>query len=266
MKNKDFFEKHQNKMMFNLEYNSFCNIIGYDTKREDLLVIAIHPNEGDLVNFEDVLKRLEIFEIKEIYNITKQLVGKFNKTPKDIQLCSIDDLTHTLYDPLKNKFYSNFYSFFNDNFIFTRNGKQLNLSYYLKEYVGSIIIEQEKNQKNKNLFYLYIKFKNKEVEDIFQAEDMFKFVLDISNSTDISRLEEIVEILSSKEKLLLEAFLNNDSYQNIIKDALAYRYLGLIENKIKRKETEILEKFFKELNVQISIDDKGNIVYNKMYF
>ena len=138
--------------------------------------------------------------------------------------------------------------------------------YYLKEYVGSIIIEQEKNQKNKNLFYLYIKFKNKEVEDIFQAEDMFKFVLDISNSTDISRLEEIVEILSSKEKLLLEAFLNNESYQNIIKDALAYRYLGLVENKIKRKETEKKEKFFKELNVQISIDDKGNLVYNKMYF
>ena len=94
---------------------------------------------------------------------------------------------------------------------------------------------------------------------------MFKFVLDISNS-DISRLEEIVEILSSKEKLLLEAFLNNDNYYNIIKDALAYRYLGLVENKIKRKETEVLEKFFKELNVQISIDDKGNLVYNKMYF
>ena len=47
---------------------------------------------------------------------------------------------------------------------------------------------------------------------------------------------------------------------------LAYRYLGLVENKIKRKETEVLEKFFKELNVQISIDDKGNLVYNKMYF
>ncbi|QIG63383.1 hypothetical protein DAC20_155 [Bacteroides phage DAC20] len=264
MKNKDFFEKHQDKMMFNLEYNSFCNIIGYDTKRENLLVIALHPNEGDLVNFEDVLKRLEIFETKGIYNIDKQLIG-FIKTPKDIQLCNIDDLTHTLYEPLKNKFYSNFYSFFNDNSIFTRNGKQLNLSYCLKEYVGSIIIEQEKNQKNKNLFYLYIKFKNKEIEDIFQAEDMFKFVLDISNS-DISRLEEIVEILSSKEKLLLEAFLNNDNYYNIIKDALAYRYLGLVENKIKRKETEVLEKFFKELNVQISIDDKGNLVYNKMYF
>ena len=79
---------------------------------------------------------------------------------------------------------------------------------------------KKKNQKNKNLFYLYIKFKNKEIEDIFQAEDMFKFVLDISNS-DISRLEEIVEILSSKEKLLLEAFLNNDNYYNIIKDAFS---------------------------------------------
>lgn len=265
MKNKDFFEKHQNKVMFNLEYNSFCNIIGYDTEKENLLVISLHPNEGDLVNFEDVLKRLEIFETKGIYNIIKPLIGKF-KTPKDIQICNIDDLTHTLYEPSRNQFYSNFYSFFNDNSIFTRNGKQLNLSYCLKEYVGSIIIEQEKNQKNKNLFYLYIKFKNKEIEDIFQAEDMFKFVLDISNSTDISRLEEIVEILSSKEKLLLEAFLNNESYQNIIKDALAYRYLGLVENKIKRKETEVLEKFFKELNVQISIDDKGNLVYNKMYF
>lgn len=160
-----------------------------------------------------------------------------------------------------NNLYFNFESLFKDNFIQISTGKIFLLNKYLMNYSGTISIEQYNN-----CYLLYIKLKGKEAKEIFKESDLFDFIRDLQNhyNTDISRVEYIFNLINQKEKLLIKSFISNESNYQIVRDSLAYRYIGLVvSNKVNRKESELLKKLFEEeLNYSISIDDKGNIKYN----
>lgn len=160
-----------------------------------------------------------------------------------------------------DKLYFNFESLFRDNYIQISVGKVFILNKYLMNYSGTISIEQYNNS-----YLLYIRLKGKEAKEIFKESDLFDFIRDLQNyyNTNILRVEYIFNLINKKEELLIKSFISNESNYQIVRDALAYRYIGLVvSNKINRKESELLKKLFEEeLNYSISIDDKGNIKYN----
>lgn len=159
------------------------------------------------------------------------------------------------------KLYFNFESLFKDNSIQISTGRIFLLNQYLMNYSGTISIEQYNNS-----YLLYIKLKGKEAKEIFKKSDLFDFIRDLQNlyNIDISRVEYIFNLINQKEELLIKSFISNESNYQIVRDSLAYRYIGLVvSNKVNRKESELLKKLFEEeLNYSISIDDKGNIKYN----
>lgn len=259
---KEFYEKNQIKRrMYCLKTGTFCDIIGYHLE-EDKILVAIIPNPDDIIEGDKAKEDLKYFQETNFYFIDLNFLRDNLKEIIDVEIA---ELSPALFwnGSGGRKYYYNIYNLFNDCAIYTRTGRQLNLSFCLKQYIGSVLIEQDKNQEDKSLYYLYIRFKGKEILEVFSANDIFKFILDVVDQEDTSKIEEIIDILAKKDDLLLEAFLGNKHYHQIIKDALAYRYYGLVENKVKRKETEVLGKLFKELNCDVSIDEKGNIKYSK---
>lgn len=160
-----------------------------------------------------------------------------------------------------NKLYFDFESLFKDSFVQISTGRIFLLNEYLMNYSGTISIEQYNNS-----YLLYIKLKGKEAKEIFKESDLFDFIRDLQNhyNINISRVEYIFNLINQKEELLIKSFISNESNYQIVRDSLAYRYVGLvISNKVNRKESELLKKLFEEeLNYSISMDDKGNIKYN----
>lgn len=176
----------------------------------------------------------------------------------DIKINVIELIPIIIYN---KKLYFNFKLLFKDNSIQISTGEILILNKYLMNYSGTISIE-----KYNNSYLLYIKLKGKEAKEIFKESDLFDFIRDLQNlyNIDISRVEYIFNLINQKEKLLIKSFINNESNYQIVRDSLAYRYVGLVvSNKVNRKESELLKKLFEEeLNYSISIDEKGNIKYN----
>lgn len=160
-----------------------------------------------------------------------------------------------------NKLYFDFESLFKDSFVQISTGRIFLLNEYLMNYSGTISIEQYNNS-----YLLYIKLKGKEAKEIFEESDLFDFIRDLQNhyNINISRVEYIFNLINQKEELLIKSFISNESNYQIVRDSLAYRYVGLVvSNKVNRKESELLKKLFEEeLNYSISMDDKGNIKYN----
>ena len=176
----------------------------------------------------------------------------------DIKINIIELIPIVIYN---NKLYFNFELLFKDNSIQISTGRIFLLNQYLMNYSGTISIEQYNNS-----YLLYIKLKGKEVKEIFKESDLFDFIRDLQNhyNINISRVEYIFNLINQKEELLIKSFISNESNYQIIRDSLAYRYVGLVvSNKINRRESELLKKLFEEeLNYSISMDDKGNIKYN----
>lgn len=176
----------------------------------------------------------------------------------DIKINIIELIPIVIYN---NKLYFNFELLFKDNSIQISTGRIFLLNQYLMNYSGTISIEQYNNS-----YLLYIKLKGKEAKEIFKESDLFDFIRDLQNhyNINISRVEYIFNLINQKEELLIKSFISNESNYQIIRDSLAYRYVGLVvSNKINRRESELLKKLFEEeLNYSISMDDKGNIKYN----
>ena len=176
----------------------------------------------------------------------------------DIKINIIELIPIVIYN---NKLYFNFELLFKDNSIQISTGRIFLLNQYLMNYSGTISIEQYNNS-----YLLYIKLKGKEAKEIFKESDLFDFIRDLQNhyNINISRVEYIFNLINQKEELLIKSFISNESNYQIIRDSLAYRYVGLVvSNKINRRESELLKKLFEEeLNYSISMDEKGNIKYN----
>lgn len=233
--------------------------VGYIEKIED-------NNAIFCVGYNVIIQKDTIYKIvKENYIIKKELKISdiLNLKGRNITLKELHTgikLTPVLiYND--SKLYFNFESLFKDNSIQISTGKIFILNKYLMNYSGTISIEQYNNS-----YLLYIKLKGKEAKEIFKESDLFDFIRDLQNyyNTDISRVEYIFNLINQKEELLIKSFIINESNYKIVRDALAYRYVGLVvSNKINREESVLLKKLFEEeLNYSISMDDKGNIKYN----
>lgn len=227
-----------------IEDNNVIFTVGYNViNQKDTIYNII--KENNIIKKE--LKISDILNLKERNLTLKELHTGIKLIP--VFICNDE------------KLYFNFESLFKDNSIQISTGKILILNKYLMNYSGAISIEQYDKS-----YLLYIKLKGKEAKEIFEESDLFDFVRDLQNhyNTNISRVEYIFNLINQKEELLIKSFIINESNYQIVRDALAYRYVGLVvSNKINRRESELLKKLFEEeLNYSISIDEKGNIKYN----
>ena len=246
--------KNRELIKYSLQFKKFCKILEKKDNNKSVIVLIPNVFESGFNFLKSDLSNLNANSIKEGYGY---IYTVDNSTLKD------DILFYFNYWSEKIYLYENIFSLFKNEAKKIRTGQQLNLSSCLHKYKGSILIDQDKNQKNKDKFYLYINFDNKEITEIFSSEDIFKFILDIYYEDNIDEFKKIFDILYRKEELIFDSFLCNKNYKKIIKDALFYRYIGLVENKIDRTETQVIEKLLKELNYIVKIDDKGNIIYEK---
>lgn len=221
--------------------------VGYIEKIENNnVVFCVIYNTICQENMEYVVKEENLTMIRK------------NLLLSDIKINIIELIPIVIYN---NKLYFNFELLFKDNSIQISTGRIFLLNQYLMNYSGTISIEQYNNS-----YLLYIKLKGKEAKEIFKESDLFDFIRDLQNhyNINISRVEYIFNLINQKEELLIKSFISNESNYQIIRDSLAYRYVGLVvSNKINRRESELLKKLFEEeLNYSISMDDKGNIKYN----
>lgn len=222
-----------------------CSVI--DTKVNQKEEISLRKKE-DFDIKEDVTKKIFYIKDQLIYNSLGFFTINFNTLHQAID-----------WKNKKEKFYKSMFELFKENSINTRIGKMLDCEFYLYGYKGSILIEQKSNQANKNLYILYINYKQKEVTQVLDSSDTFRFLCDICVENNSKLIEESIELFKKRDKLIISEFF----FENfeLCKSAIAYRYIGLKENKIQREETKLLEKLFQDLQITPIIDKNGNIIY-----
>ena len=163
----------------------------------------------------------------------------------------------------KGQLHYNIYSLFSSYKKNTRNSIQCDLSWIFDNI--SIIIDQDYNQEDKSLFYIFISYKDKEVINILDNKSIFDFLIDIYYGEGID-IEAKINLIYQKDLLIFKDFKVRDENENLIKSALAYYLIGLKENKINNEQTKILGDLFDSLNLIFKIDKGGNIIFKKQIY
>lgn len=272
---KEFYEKNKEKRFYSITspYKDIFIPIGYNLIEDYLIYKSIdyignlkeEVIEEEKIKFYEFFKNSNIF-IEEIYkdfdNQAYYLTSSYYK----------EEFVELFKLPINDCWYGSFYEVFNSLSVRTRNSKEFNLTPFIsfkedENYGGekfSVIIDQDLNQKDISLFYLYIYIDGESIYGIFDVEDMKRIILDILNYKKYSELIALTQIIKAKDKFILDSFIKDENNISLIKDALAYYSIGLRNNKLENKEEyKKIYKLFYSLNEVIYLKDNGDILYKK---
>lgn len=273
MKAKEFYLNNKGKIFLD-PYNhsaEYYKPIGYNLSADFLICEIYIINNNSLIPLID--NTTNTSSIKEKYDISSRDVfieeesKNLNSVIKEIEDCQF--LTQLIHSPIDNNWYISFFQMFYKLSIETRKSHELNLTPYIKfkEDCGvkfSVIIDQDKNQKDTSMFYLYLNLDGEQTFGIFDVNDTLKILLDILSYKDYSELVALSQILKAKDKYIFDQFIKDEKNLPLIKESLAYYSIGLNENKMTETDNyKKINNLFLQLNEVIYLNEKGEIKFKK---
>ena len=273
MKAKEFYLNNKGKIFLDPYYHSaeYYKPIGYNLSADFLICEVYIINNNSLIPLIDNITNTS--SIKEKYDISSGDVfieeesQNLNSVIKEIDDCQF--LTQLINSPIDNNWYVSFFQMFYKLSIETRKSHELNLTPYIKfkEDCGvkfSVIIDQDKNQKDTSMFYLYLNLDGEQTFGIFDVNDTLKILLDILSYKDYSELVALSQILKAKDKYIFDQFVKDEKNFPLIKESLAYYSIGLNENKMTETDNyKKINNLFLQLNEIIYLNEKGEIKFKK---